>query len=258
MLVPISSNHSISRVIANFILAQSFVKPKFIYDKLITNDELTSYQKKGLTSAKTINIQNNSLNISPDSVNGFLFEEFDEVGKSLNVLKIENTNNNKAVITFENKKYPNWTNYRNRFISDIIALSKTFDVYIEAIGLTYVDEFVWKSTNKIDVNSVFNESSDLINKKFLSSYNGTLISVSQSESVDEFNFLEEKTEIIFNNELKRIIVNHTYALKLREIAILSKENSKDFEEYFNRAHKANKDILSDIFTNEVKDLIKLK
>ena len=30
------------------------------------------------------------------------------------------------------------------------------------------------------------------------------------------------------DELKRIIVNHTYALKLKEIAILSKENSKDF------------------------------
>ncbi len=92
MLVPISSKHSISRVIANFFLAQSFAKPKFVFDKLSINNKLVNYQKKGLTSSKTINIENNSLNISDDSNNGFLFEEFDELGKSVNVLKVENTN----------------------------------------------------------------------------------------------------------------------------------------------------------------------
>lgn len=259
MLVPISSNHSISRVIANFFLAQSFVKPKFIYDKLITKNELLSYQKKGLTSSKTINIQNNALNILPDSVNGFLFEEFDEIGKSLNVLKVENiNNNNQAIIGFENKKYRTWTDYKERFISDITILSNTFDIYIEAIGLTYVDEFVWKSNKPIDVNSIFNDSADLINKKFLNSYNGTIVSVSQSESVDEFSFCEEKTEIIFNNELKRIIINHTYALKLKEISIFSNENSNNFTTYFDRAHQANKSILMEILSDSSREVINLK
>ena len=258
MLVPISSKHSISRVVANFFLAQSFAKPKFVFDKLLLNNKLVNYQKKGLTSSKTINIENDSLNISDDLNNGFLFEEFDDSGKSLNVLKVENTNNNKAIIGIENKKYSDWSSFKTRFINDLKTFSETFDIYIEAIGLTYVDEFIWKSNNNIDVYSIFNENADLINKKFLDSYNGTLVSVSQSGNVNEVNFCEEKTEIVFNNQLKRIVINHTYALKLKEISVFSNENSQNFIEYFDKAHQANKDILKDILTQEVKDKINLK
>ena len=258
MLVPVSSKHSISRVIANFFLAQSFAKPKFVFDKLSKNNKLVNYQKKGLTSSKTINIENNSLNISNDSNNGFLFEEFDELGKSVNVLKVENTNNNKAIISIENRKYSDWSIFKTRFINDLQILSETFDVYIEAIGLTYVDEFIWKSDDDIDVYSIFNQNADLINNKFLNSYNGTIVSVSQSGHIDEVNFCEEKTEIVFNNQLKRIIINHTYALKLKEISVFSDENAESFIEYFDKAHQANKDILKDILTEQVKGIINLK
>jgi uncharacterized protein (TIGR04255 family) len=258
MLEPISSTHSISRVIANFFLAQSFAKPKFVFDKLLDKGGLFNYQKKGLTSSKTINIENDSLNISNDSNNGFLFEEFDELGKSINVLKVENIHNNKAIISFENRKYSNWSDFKNRFISDLQKFSTIFDVYIEAIGLTYIDEFVWKSDDNIDVYSIFNENAELINKKFLDSYNGTLVSVFQSGHIEEVNFCEEKTEIVFNNQLKRIIINHTYALKLKEVSVFSDEKAKSFIEYFDKAHQANKDILNDILTEHVKSIINLK
>ena len=257
MLIPISGSHSISRVIANFFLAQSFAKPKFIFDKITTNNKLISYQKKGLTSSKTINIANNSFNISDDSNNGFLFEEFDGLGKSVNVLKVENTNNGKALISIENRKYSNWLNFKDKFINDIKDLSETFDIYIEAIGLTYVDEFIWNSNDIIDVKSIFNENADLINDKFINSYNGTIVSVSQSGHINEMNFSEEKTEIVFNNQSKRIIINHTYALKLKDVSVFSTENQNEFIEYFDKAHKANKDILLDILNQEVRQRINL-
>lgn len=258
MLTPISGSHSISRVIASFFLAQSFVKPKFIFDKLIANNKLKDYQKKGLTSAKTINFQNNALNISDDSNNGFIFEEFNQYGKSVNVLKCENTNNRKGTITIENRKYSNWANFKTKFTNDVNDLAETFDIYIEAIGLTYVDEFIWNSDMRIDVNSIFNEEADLINKKFLTSYNGTIISVSQSGHGNDLNFCEEKTEIFFNNQTKRIVINHTYALKLKEISVYSEETRKGFLDYFERAHQANKDILQDILNPDIKALINLK
>lgn len=257
MLIPISGSHSISRVIANFFLAQSFAKPKFIFDKIITNNKLTSYQKKDLTSSKTINIANNSFNISDDSNNGFLFEEFDESGKSINVLKVENTNNGKALISVENKKYSNWKHFEDKFIGDIKSLSETFDIYIEAIGLTYVDEFIWQSDDNIDVKSIFNAQSDLINNRFINSYNGTIVSVSQSGHINDLNFSEEKTEIVFNNQSKRIIINHTYALKLKDVSVFLQDNINEFIDYFDQAHKANKDILVDILNSTIQERINL-
>ncbi len=258
MLTPISGNHSISRVIAQFFLAQSFAKPEFILNKINSNNKLTSYQKKGVLSSKTINIANNSLNVSDHSNNGFLFEEFGVNGKSVNVLKVENTNNNKASISIENRKYSDWLTFKEKFIKDVGDLSDMFDVYIEAIGLTYIDEFIWNSDEVIDIKSIFNVASDLINKKFIESYNGTIISVSQSGHMSAADFVEEKTEIAFNNTSKRIVINHTYAMKLSDIMVFSRtENVEDFIGYFDKAHLANKNILKDILTEEVKEKISL-
>lgn len=258
MLVPISKTHSISRVIANFFLAQGFAKPKFVFDKIILDNKLHHYHKKGLTSSKIINFENDSLNISNESNNGFMFEEFEKSGKTINLLKVENTNTSRALISIENRKYINWTDFKNRFIEDTTILSETFDMFVEAVSLTYVDEFIWNSEKEIDVKSIFNEESDLINKKFLNSYNGTIVLLSQSNTDNKSNIPEEKTEIIFNNQLRRIIVNHTYALKLNEVCVFSKNNSQVFKDYFDEAHKINKDILIELFSENVKESINLK
>ena len=127
----------------------------------------------------------------------------------------------------------------------------------KAIGLTYVDEFVWNSNDNIDIKAIFNEKADLINDKFIKAYNGTIVSVSQSGHEKELNFSEEKTEIVFNNQSKRIIINHTYALKLKDVSVFLTENEATFVEYFDNAHQANKDILFDILSQEVRDRINL-
>jgi len=256
MLKPISEKHSINRVIANIFVPQLLLKPKDVFDRLLEKQALKIYQKKGLTSSKTIDIKHNSLNVSDNQNSGFMFEEFDSRGRCVNILKVENDyNTNRLVISFENRQYDRWVAYISRIKSELNILSEFIDLYIDAIGLTYIDEFIWDSNDKIIIESVFNKDSDYLNKKFLNAYNGTLVFVSQSDGVDN-NYKEEKTEILFSNILKRVIINHTSIVKHKDIQLL-KDCEQQFDSNFENSHSSSKQILKDILTTEIQKTIGL-
>lgn len=255
MFIPISKTHSISRVIANIFLPQALIKPENVFSKLTGENSLVNYQKKGLASSKTINLDQNNFQISNDEVAGFVFEEFNSIGKSVNVLKVENLNNKtKAQINFETREYTRWSNFKERYFHDLKVLSNVFEIYIDAIALSYVDEFIWSSSLKIPVEEIFNTSSELLNTSFTKSHNGTLVIISQSERKQGEQFQEEKTEILFNNDAKRVIVNHTYAIKLEDFMLYDESEAV---ELFDKAHLKNKELLNKIFTTSIKASINL-
>lgn len=255
MLKPVSEEHSINRVIASVFLPQNVLNPILIFERIKGKEEYSTYQKKNLVHEKNISILNNKdLNITENRNIGFILEEFDQNGKSLNALKLENSDKNKSIISFETKSYKSWANYKERFLRDFENLSTEFDLNVEAIVLNYIDEFIWDSVEKIDVTSIFNKNSDLINQNFFNSYNASLKSVSQSSRIDEKDFEEENTEVFFNNDIKRIIVNHTYAIKLNSFAKFDKAK---IETYFDKAHVSNKKVLKNLLKEEVQELIGL-
>jgi uncharacterized protein (TIGR04255 family) len=133
------------------------------------------------------------------------------------------------------------------------------DFYVEAISLNYRDEFIWADRNTpIPVSDIFNIDSELLNKKFLSSKNGTLVLVSQGNEESGLPY-EEKTEISFNNDIKRIIIDHQYAKRFDDIKLFSNLNKdKNFSSLYDIAHLENKKILKEILTENSQELIKLK
>lgn len=254
MFVPISTQHSISRVTANLFLAQNIIKPKDILDKLTAENKLKSYQRKGFALNKRINLTNNHLQVMNDEVIGFLLEEFDSSGKSLNSLKIENIDDqSKARISFETKFYTRWVDFNNRFENDINVLNQTFSFYVEAISLNYIDEFNWNSPSKIPIEEIFNTESDLLNSNFTDSHNGTLVVISQSEPKNGTKVYEEKKEILFNNDLKKVIINHTVGIKLEDYKLWN----NDILSLFQDAHNKNKDLLKKILKDSIKEQIHL-
>jgi hypothetical protein len=257
-LIPISGKHSISRVIASVFIPQVFIKPQDVFDNVKDIDWFIKYQKKGLLKSATINIKNNSFDISREhEPRGFMFEEYDSNGLVENILKIDNINENQSIISFETRKYIDWVSLKKRFLNDITELSEKNNFYIDAISLTYVDEFKWGDVeNNIDVKSIFNIESELINQKFLVSKNGTLILIAQGKNEKNYNF-EEKTEVSFNNDIKRVILNHQFAIKLDELNLFS-EFKNEFLSLYDIAHEENKKILKDILTTECQSLINLK
>lgn len=254
MLEPISNKNSISRVTASIYTPQKVLNTKLIFDKIKANPDFSMYQRKGQIHQKNINIDDKGFSINENQNIGFILEEFDKDGKSLNVLKLENTDNNKTFVSFENKVYDNWKNFKERFLSDITNISSELDLYVEAVVLNYIDEFLWKSDEKIDVESIFNSKSDLINQKFLKSYNASLRSVSQSSRIEEKNFEEENTEIFFNNDIKRITISHSFAIKLNKFSLFA---DTDSENYFDKAHNSNKEVLKSLLTEKVQNQIGL-
>ena len=97
-------------------------------------------------------------------------------------------------------------------------------------------------------------NSDLLNQKFIKSYNASLRSVSQSSRIDEKDFQEENTEIFFNNDIKRIIINHSYAIKLSKYDLYENINLCD---YFDSAHDSNKSVLLNLLSEGTQKLIGL-
>ncbi|WP_392420803.1 TIGR04255 family protein [Capnocytophaga canis] len=255
MFIPIAKKHSISGVSASIFLPQSLIKPEDVFNKINQGKALSEYQKKGLISSKTINLHNDGLQISGDEIFGFVFEEFNQIGSSVNVLKVENINGkSKSQMSFETKDYTNWNKFKERFFENIDSLANVFNFYVEAISLNYVDEFIWQSNEKIPISSIFNQDAELMNSNFTQSHNGTLIIISQSEHNPKEKFREEKTEILFNNDVKKVIINHIYAIKLEDF----KEYNKFFlEELFNEAHSKNIELLNKILTPEIRDKIDL-
>lgn len=258
-LRPISENHSISRAVASVFIPQAFLKPQDIFEKTKEIEGFKGYPKKGMLKATTININNNNLGISNEQIKGFIFESYDDKGSINNVFKLENSKENQSILSLENRKYKDWDTFKNQLGSDLNSFSGMNDFYVEAISLNYRDEFIWTDRNSsIPVADIFNIDSELLNKKFLSSKNGTLVLVSQGNEEGGFTY-EEKTEISFNNDIKRIIIDHQYAQRFGDIKLFSTLNEhKNFSSLYDSAHLENKKILKDILTVESQNLIKLK
>lgn len=258
-LKPIAKNHSIGKVVANFHLPQYVISLEDLFNILQENKEL-NYQRRSLLKSKVLSFQlgsNNNVNPEdhPDKIVGILFEQYGTNGLIENILKIENDERlNKAVISFECRKYTRWIDFYTHFSKDFKTIVNAFPLYIEAISLTYIDEFVWNFTGKIPITEIFNVKSDLVNKKFLDSANGTILILSQNEEANE----EEKTEIKFSNRVKRITIQHQFAVAFKKLysptQILDKNGKID---EFDNAHESNKNMLKDLLTDEVKKLIKL-
>lgn len=255
-LKPISGNHSISRVIATFFLPQTFLKPKDIFEKLMVHKNYINYQRRNLTKLRTINLNEMSQGSSDEKENGFVFEEFDiQTGKLKNIFRVLNNTDKQSSIVFETRIYENWDKFKNRVFIDVDNFSKTFNFYVEAISLNYIDEFIWNSAERIDVQSIFNEKSDILNTSFKSSDNGTLILISQNDITDNN---EEKTEVSFSNKVKRITINHQYAKKFEVLETFEYlYNNKMLEDNFDKAHNSNKAILKDILSKESQAIINL-
>lgn len=252
---PISENHSISRAIANLFVPQRILKPQFIFDKIRKENSLINYQRKSLTEAQTINIINNIPNTSKE-FDGFIFEEFNSKGKSTYMFRVKNEPN-RTQINLENRDYTNWEDFKTKLTDAVDCLSIAMPIFVEGISLTYIDEFVWLKPSNIEVKSILDENSELLNKDFFNSYNGTLVLLSQSEPKDDVSFEEQKTEIIFNNIIKRVIINHSLAVKFKEVTVYDPGSKESFISYFNQAHIANKNILKRILRDDVQQLINL-
>ena len=78
---------------------------------------------------------------------------------------------------------------------------------------------------------------------------------SKSKEKELISFEEERTEIMFNNDFKRIILNHTFAIKFKDIINFIEDKNLLIKNNFDIAHKANNVLLQNILVDSIKKQI---
>jgi uncharacterized protein (TIGR04255 family) len=249
MFYPVSGKHSISKVIAVLHLPQEVLIVEDVFNNLNQSEEISkNYQKRGLTVTKTIHINDNNVKVSNEITNGFLFEEFNAEGLTNNIFKLENNfNTEKAQLSFECNEYERWEGFIDRLIKDVSILNDKSKLLIEAISLTYIDEFEWDSDTEslINIDLLFNIQNDIQLEKLKQSHNGGLTIFTQSQFDSTNGQTEEKTEIYVNKDINRVSIVHSCSKRFPLIKMFDFEVIK---ENFGTEHQKNK--------NELKLLLK--
>jgi hypothetical protein len=253
---PVKQKHSISKVVATIAVPQKLLMPTDLFDKVVASKDFMQYPRKSQIKLINTNISKGSLSISKPEINGFQLESFDRNGATNQLFKVQNTAN-AAAISYEERNYNDWKSFKTALFYSLNALQKEYNFYLSGISLNYADEFHWLNEQvKIQPNEIFKTESELLNKRFLSSENSSLLLLTQGYRKDLE--IEEKTEVSFHNKLKRITINHHFYIKLPEDQLFDQFDAVKLSEYFDIAHDENKIILKDVLRKEVQDLIGLK
>ena len=256
-LRPVKETHSISRAVANFYLAQNFPESQIILEKIVSSEKFASYSRKGSISEKLIQFGDRAVNVRDNKNNGFVLERFQN-GVTSDILKMENTPNGKSVLNIETRNYSRWNNFSENLSQDLEELTSFKSFYVEAIGLTYVDEFLWKADTPIDVESVFNKQSEMLNNKFLTSNISSIVSTFIDTQIEGYNLGEERSEISFSNKLKRVTISHTYVLQFIKLKELEQHTYPHFISDLEAIHDKNKQFLREILSDSTQNLINLQ
>lgn len=254
-LKPVAKNHSVTRVIATCFLPQQVVDFDDLRNQL---DALEIFKKYNRKSTQTTNMLQLNLAqgimdkpVAQGKPSGLIMESFDQ-GKVQYVLQILNENN-KAMISFEARVYDRWANFYEVFKTDLNAILETYPYYVEAVGLSYVDQFAWTHKDQaIPVREIFNPESELLNQKFLNSTNGSIVMVSQDQDLKN----EEQVNISFNNLFKRVNINYQCTIGFKPYIQAGKIlNENALDNHFDQAHESNKGMLRNLLSKTVLELI---
>lgn len=256
-LKPVSGDHSIKNAEAQIYVPQTFVAIEDDFNRFQIADAFSSFQKKGLIKPTTISINNKGLGVEQSQVSGYIFERFESNGSLKDIFRVENINNNRGVLSLSTRKYSRWANFKDEQLKLVYEALGELKTYINAVSFTYLDEFDWQGETDIPVNEIFNSESELLNMKFLESRNGTLVLISQGLIKSEDLITEEKTELSFNNDIRKVQISHQFLVKFKSpIRILEIKETHVLDKYFDIVHKEHKKYLDNLLTDGCKELIR--
>jgi uncharacterized protein (TIGR04255 family) len=257
----VNEKNSISSVTAEIFSPQTIIKPKDLIETLNKQDHFKRYAKKGVISSKEFNFSNFEVQTEPKEKEvGLVFEAFNDKGGVTETFKLENLNETRSSLSYITKSYDSWEVFLGSFLESVKSFGDKINLYVEGIKLTYVDQFNWIGDSEIDIESIFKKEGDseLLNKKFLSSKNGTIAMFSKTKQ--DLNIHEDKIEISFSNDVKRIVIEHQYAIRFSDVKRIldSLNGANNLKKIFSYAHDENKNVLKDILTEECQVKIGLK
>lgn len=186
---------------------------------------------------------------------GFRFSSFKE-GKLATVLQARNEVG-RHYMSYHTLIYDDW----DVFFPDFLEIVKVISVFqpevcVQAFSLHYIDEFDWAKDIEIELNRIFREDSDYLPPSF---FKARLINYNLTTLNNEPEYFD-RLDITRTDAAQQVLtISHNLTRKLETTTPLpSLLKSDQIEVVLNDAHLKNKNLLIDILTQEVCDLIKLK
>jgi uncharacterized protein (TIGR04255 family) len=261
LIQPINDKHSIKEAVISVFLASPILKPER-FKQLIETNFKDKFQKFEAVNQVEFQFQNDGT--KPPTLNqqllpnvGFKFIAF-EKGESVKVLQGINERN-RNFISYHSLNYDRWNEYYSEYLEVLKSLSELHpDFFVTAFSLHYIDQFLWKGTSNINLASIFNREANYISKEFFSSKLNNYSIVLEKEH--EQGIYIDRIEIKVDHDIKPMItISHNVTQPLMDIIALNELLESDlFPEILNKCHLHNKELLNDILTEEVVNLIKLK
>jgi len=258
ILQPHNKKHSIKEVVISIFLADQINLTEFKNLNLPNfSDSLPKMEalKKVKTSEKDLKTSvENSVNSKVEIIGRrFVAKQNGKVTKLFQAVN----ETNRTFISYHDLDYGRWNPFLSEYTEYIKIIADYWDnTKVKAFSLQYVDEFTWIKDGKVDYSAIFDPQSKYLPDAFFDS-----LSVSfnlLTEKIYATNIYYDRIDINIGSNSKKIVVTHNITRLLNEDTLLkSLISQRDFIEILNWSHKQNKDILTNIFNEQVSKLIGL-
>jgi len=258
---PINKDHSIKEAVISLFLASPIIKPER-FQQLIENDFKDKFQE--FENVNQLEFQFQNIVGSPPTLNqqvlpnaGFRFLAFE---KGINVKVLQGINEKaRSFVSYHSLNYTRWKQFYEDYSNVISTISKFHpEFFVTAFSLHYIDQFLWLSEKEIDLDNIFNKDVNYIpNEFFNSSVNN--YSIITEKDLDGYSHID-RLEINIERKVRPMItVSHNVTRPLNDVIQLKDLLVEDkFSKILNACHLHNKEVLFEILTPEVKDIINLK
>jgi len=261
-LIPVSLENSLRQVTASVFSNIPLIEPKR-FQKFIAE---LNYQKFELLRQRTI-----SLNVGKDDLDnaghpikdvGFRMINFNNEGRINKVIQVEQRDskekNNKdtVIYNFQTLKYPGWEIFKEDLLSNLSAISKEDNPFINAVSLNYVNEFMWQGEEEIAIEQIFNRDADFMSHKFFKSQNSSC-AVNTEDYYETYKSIEQ-LEVVVSKNRNLILTNSQIVFEfINPIKFYTSIEDGTFEDSIEKIHIEIKNYLKQLFTEEVKSKINL-
>lgn len=264
LIRPYSEKHSIKEVVFTMYFDQSiddFSTLSNLSEKVNKKQFIQPIQLSSVTYE--INTGNPTDIKSKDETRiGFLWQKKNNDTSSIKQsIQIRNAND-QSFLSFHELEYERWQNFKNDYlaiIDDVCNIPFSDNQTLAAFNLTYIDEFIWISDDSIDLNLIFNHSSDYLPAYFFDSFYPNIDIAAIKSEPNSAETLTERLAIDIQRTLPNpvITISHTVAITLAEVQDLIYFCQNHLEAYLEKTHAFNKNTLSNLLNTEVQTLIHL-
>lgn len=257
---PVSGHHSIREAVISLFLVNPILNVSR-FEELIKESFKDYFQRfeKINTIEFEVRHEQGVLSQKPALVEdaGFKFSRFSE-GRTKAIFQGQNEMN-RTLVSFHNLDYIRWGD----FIRDYFFVLNSIKPYlsenqVSAIGLHYVDQFLWISKEPIDVGLLFKPNEPYLPKEFFESQNANFI-LTTEKPIGNDNFTNRLQIKIETKVSPSITISHNVIRRLNKSSDLnSLLTDEGLSNVIDAAHKQNKSLLAQLLKDDVQELISLK